>query len=138
MGSQEGTKTPGPVGRQPVVDAARSPERRTTTWIGKSVFIKGDVISDEDLTIDGRLEGTMAVGDHSLTVGAGAAILADLKAHTIIIRGAVTGNVTATHRIEVIETGSVDGDITAPRVGIREGAVLRARIEAGVHVPARV
>ena len=104
-------------------------ERRTTAWISKSVIIKGDVISSEDLTIDGRVEGTIAVGDHSLFIGVGAGIQADLKAHTIIISGAVIGNVTATERIEIRETGSVDGDITGPRLTLRDGAIVRGRID---------
>lgn len=104
-------------------------ERRTTAWIGKSVTIKGDVLSEEDLAIDGRVEGTIKLGDHSLTVGEGALIQAELNAHTITISGAVTGNVTATDKIEIRETGSVDGDIKAPRVAVREGAILRGRVD---------
>ena len=135
MWSQEETKTNSPAGPQPasVAGPKGSPERRVTAWIGKSVFIKGDVISAEDLTIDGRLEGTIALGDHSLTIGADAAIQADLKAHTIIIGGAVTGNVTATARLEIQATGSVEGNIAAPRLAVREGAVLRGRIDTGVE-----
>lgn len=113
----------------PVAEPKLAPERRTSAWIGQSVFIKGEVISDEDLTIDGRVEGKMTLGDHCLTVGVGAAIQADLTAHTLIIGGAVTGNVTATERIEIRETGSVEGDITAPRLAVRDGAVIRGRID---------
>jgi cytoskeletal protein CcmA (bactofilin family) len=119
----------------PVAEPKLAPERRTAAWIGKSVFIKGELVSDEDLTIDGRIEGTIALGDHCLTVGVGAAIQADLTAHTLIISGAVTGNVTATERIEILETGSVDGDITTPRLAVRDGAVLRGRID--VEAPER-
>ena len=142
MWSQERTsKTNGSTSPQPVpvADPKLSPERRTSAWIGKSVFIKGDVISAEDLTIDGRVEGTIALADHCLTVGVGAAIQADLTGHTLIISGAVTGNVTATERIEIRETGSVEGDIAAPRLTVRDGAVLRGRIDThaeasqGVH-----
>lgn len=137
MWSQEGTKTHSPAGPQPapVAGPKLSPERRATAWIGKSVFIKGDVISAEDLTIDGRVDGTITLPDHRLTIGVDAAIQADLKAHTIIISGAVTGNVTATERIEIQETGSVEGDITSPRLAVREGAVLRGRIDTGAEAP---
>lgn len=137
MWSQEGTKTRHPAGPQPVpvADPKLSQERRTTAWISKSVFIKGDVISNEDLTIDGRLEGTIALGDHSLTIGVDAAIQADLEARTIIISGSVIGNVTATERIEIQETGSVNGDITSPRLAVREGAVLRGCIDTGAKAP---
>lgn len=140
MWSQKGTnKTNRPASPQPVpvADPTLAPDRRTSAWIGKSVFIKGDVISAEDLTIDGRVEGTIALDGHCLTVGAGAAIQADLTAHTLIISGAVTGNVTATERIEIRETGSVEGDITAPRLTVRDGAVLRGRIDTAAEAPAQ-
>jgi cytoskeletal protein CcmA (bactofilin family) len=110
---------------------APSPERRTTAWIGKSVTIKGDVISAEDLMIDGQVEGTITANANKLTIGAGAAILGELHARTVTIGGAVTGRVSATERIEILETGSVDGDIKTPRLAIREGALLRGRIETG-------
>lgn len=131
MWNQEATKTKSPASPQPVPVAVPrvSPERRMAACIGKSVCIKGDVISAEDLTIEGRVEGTIELGGHSLIVGVGATILADLKAHTISISGAVTGNVIATERMEILETGSVDGDLTAPRVAVREGAVIRGRID---------
>jgi len=104
-------------------------------WIGKSVLIKGAVISAEDLIIDGRVEGTIALDDHCLTLGVDAVIQADLTACTIIISGAVTGNVSASERIEIRETGSVEGDITAPRLAVRDGAVLRGRIDAAAEAP---
>lgn len=138
MWSQERTvNTKNPASPQPVLvaDRGQSPERRTSAWIGESVFITGNVISAEDLTINGRVEGTIELGGHSLTIGAGAAIRAALKVYTIIISGAVTGNVTATERIEIRETGSVDGDITAPRLAVREGAVLRGRIDTAGEAP---
>jgi cytoskeletal protein CcmA (bactofilin family) len=115
---------------QPALE--RADERRTSAWIGRAIIIKGEVISDEDLTIDGRVDGTIALGDRSLTIGAGASVQADLNAHTITISGAVKGNVTATERIDIRETGSVDGDIKAPRVAVREGAVLRGRVDTVV------
>jgi cytoskeletal protein CcmA (bactofilin family) len=126
---------PNPVTAQPGPSAEPklAPERRNAAWIGKSVFIKGELISDEDLTIDGRIEGTITLGDNCLTVGVGAAIQANLTAHTLIISGAVTGNVTATDRIEIRDTGSVDGDITTPRLAVKDGAVLRGRIDVAAQ-----
>lgn len=140
MWSQEAAKTSDPARPQSAAsaDPTHAAERRQSAWIGKSVLIKGDVISDEDLTIDGRVEGTIALTDHSLTIGAGAAIQADLSAHTVIIGGAVTGNVTATHRIEIRETGSVDGEIVAPRLAVRDGAIIRGHIDTGAPAEKRV
>lgn len=130
---QEETPTARATGTQPALatDQKSPHEPRTTARIGTSVTIKGDVIGAEDLTIDGQVEGTIALGDHTLTVGVGAAIRAELKARAVVISGAITGNVTATERIEIRETGSVNGDITAPRLSVREGAVLGGRVATG-------
>src|ERR1700720_912897 len=86
-------------------------ERRMRAWIGKALVVQGKVISTEDLTIDGRVEGTIELGDHSLTIGPGAAIQADLMAQRIIISGAVTGNARASAIVDLRATGSVEGDI---------------------------
>jgi cytoskeletal protein CcmA (bactofilin family) len=107
-----------------------SSERRVAAWIGKAVRVEGKVISSEDLTIDGEVEGSIELGNHSLTIGAGAAIKADLLAKNITISGNVIGNVKATEKVDLRATGSVDGDITAPRFAMAEGATVRGRVEA--------
>jgi cytoskeletal protein CcmA (bactofilin family) len=104
-------------------------EQQRIAGIGPSVIIKGDVTSAEDLTIDGRVEGTVTLGGHALSVGVGAAILAELVAKTITISGAVTGTVTAGDKVEIRETGSVNGDIRAPRFAMRDGAVLCGHVD---------
>jgi cytoskeletal protein CcmA (bactofilin family) len=109
---------------KPVID-----ERRVTAWIGKALTIQGRVISSHDLMIEGQVEGTIELGDHALTVGVGAGIKADLVAKTITISGAVTGNVTASDKVDLRATGSVDGDIIAPRVVMAEGGVINGRVD---------
>jgi cytoskeletal protein CcmA (bactofilin family) len=104
-------------------------ERRLAAWIGKAVFVTGHVHCSEDLTIDGRVEGTIELGDHSLTIGVGAGVKADLVAKNITICGTVTGNVVATDRVELQATGSVSGDITAPKFAMADGAVLTGRVD---------
>src|SRR5689334_16049554 len=78
-----------------------SDERRATAWIGQGVVVEGKISSTQDLRIDGKVEGEIAVGDHGLIVGAGASIKANLAARAIVISGEVTGNVTATERIDL-------------------------------------
>lgn len=112
-------------------------ERRMAAWIGKSLLVQGKVISTEDLTIDGRVEGTIELGNHSLTIGVGAAIQADLVAQTIIISGAVTGNVKASVKVDLRATGSVDGDITSPLLLMADGAVIMGKVEARGKEPAK-
>ncbi len=106
-------------------------ERRLTAWIGKSLTVQGRVISAQDLTIEGQVEGTIELGDHALMVGTGAGIKADLRAKTITISGAVTGNVTASDKVDLRATGSVEGDIVAPRLVMVEGAIINGRVQAG-------
>ena len=105
-------------------------ERRISAWIGTALIVQGKVISSQDLTIDGKVEGTIELGDHGLTIGSGAEIKADLVAQTITISGAVTGNVTATSVVDLRSTGSVDGDITTPRLVMADGAVIKGKVDA--------
>ena len=105
-------------------------ERRATAWIGEGVVVEGRIISSQDLRIDGRVEGTIEVGDHVLIVGATAAVKANLVAKSILISGTVIGNITATDRLDLQSTGSVDGDISSPRLVMVEGAVVKGRVDA--------
>ncbi len=100
-------------------------------WIGRSVRFEGKLISTDDLTIDGYVEGSIELGDHSLTIGPGATIKADLVAKNVTISGAVTGNVRAREQLDVRATGSIVGDIAAPRLVIAEGAVVTGQIDVG-------
>jgi cytoskeletal protein CcmA (bactofilin family) len=110
-------------------------ERRTTAWIGKALRVEGRIVSQENLTIDGEIDGTIEVGDHNLMIGAGAEVKADLTAKTITISGTVTGNVLATDKVHLEATGSVDGDITTPRLIMADGAVIKGRVDARGEKP---
>ena len=105
-------------------------ERRSSAWIGTALTVQGKIISTQDLYIDGRVEGTIELGNHGLTIGTGAEIKADLVAQSITISGTVTGNVTAKSIVDLRATGSVDGDIIAPRLTMAEGAVVKGRVDA--------
>lgn len=109
-------------------DGALPEERRGAAWIGQSMVIKGEVKSSEDLTIAGHVEGEVDVSEHALTVGPRATIRANITARVVTVRGRVTGEIRASEKVQVGETGSVEGDILAPRVAVAEGAVLQGRI----------
>lgn len=111
--------------------AHQAEERRVTAWVGKSVIFKGELISSEDMTIDGRVEGSIEIRDHGLIVGPDADIRADILAKTVIVIGAVTGSITAHDRIEIRETGSVEGDVLSAHLSMADGAMLRGRVETG-------
>jgi cytoskeletal protein CcmA (bactofilin family) len=103
-------------------------ERRVMAWIGQGVIVEGKIMSAQDLRIDGKVEGTIEVGDHGLILGGGAAVKANLTARTILISGAVIGNVTATERIDLHASGSVEGDISTPRLVMVDGAVVKGKV----------
>ena len=114
-----------PAPPQPVRAAAPS----TSVTIGASVVIKGELSAKEDLTISGRVEGRIEVRDHVVRVGRDAQVNAEINARAVIVEGSVTGNVNATERIELLENGSVEGDIAAPKIAMAEGAQFRGKID---------
>jgi cytoskeletal protein CcmA (bactofilin family) len=105
-------------------------ERRVTAWVGKALRIEGHIVSDDNLTIDGNVEGTIVVGDHTLTVGPGATVKADLTARTITVSGAVIGKVRAHELLDLRATGSVVGEIVAASLRMADGAVVAGPVDA--------
>ena len=130
---------PAPTPAAPVTPAvsvpAASSERRTQTLqgenvnIGKSVVIKGELSGSEDLTIEGNVEGRIELKENILTIGPNGKIRAEVFAKAVIVLGEVTGNVTASEKVDIRDNGSVDGDITSPRVAIAEGAHFRGSVD---------
>ena len=110
------------------VDTHRGGLEKTVN-IGKSVIIKGELNGSEDLTIEGQVEGKIELRQNVLTIGPNGKIKAQVFAKSVIILGEVTGNVTATEKVDIRDNGSVDGDIAAPRVAIAEGAHFRGSID---------
>ena len=112
-------------------------ERRMAGWVGKALQIHGRIISSENLTIDGTVEGTIELGDNSLTIGDGANVKANLAARTVVVSGTVEGNVVASVSVAIEPTGSVTGDIVAPLFSMADGAVVRGSIDAAGRPPSR-
>jgi cytoskeletal protein CcmA (bactofilin family) len=108
-------------------DAQRGLEK--AVHIGKSVVIKGELNGSEDLTIEGHVDGKIELRQNVLTIGPNARIKAQVFAKSVVILGEVTGNVTATEKVDIRDNGSVDGDIASPRVAIAEGAHFRGSID---------
>ena len=132
-----GPTLPTPSAAPPAAETARPPPNtshdhrleRSTVNIGKSVVIKGELNGSEDLTIEGQVEGKIELRQNVLTIGPNGKIKAQLFAKSVIILGEVTGNVTATEKVDIRDNGSVDGDIASPRVAIAEGAHFRGSID---------
>ena len=130
---------PVPAPAVPAAPAASMPpatsERRTQQLqgenvnIGKSVFIKGELSGSEDLTIEGNVEGKIELRDNILTIGPNGKIRAEVFAKSVVVLGEVSGNVTASEKVDIRDNGSVDGDIISPRVAIAEGAHFRGSVD---------
>jgi len=97
--------------------------------IGKSIIFKGELTGDEDLEIDGNVEGDIKLPNHVLTVGTHGKVKAEITAKCVQVVGHVAGNVNATERVEIESTGVVEGDISAPRLLVQEGAVVNGAIK---------
>jgi cytoskeletal protein CcmA (bactofilin family) len=97
--------------------------------LGKSVVIKGELSGSEDFTLYGQMDGSIRLPDHTLTIGPHADIRAEVLARSVVVMGAVTGNVTAADKVEIQATGFVTGDIVTSRLAIADGGGLRGRVE---------
>lgn len=114
--------------REEMMRGRGSEERRVTAWIGASIVVKGNLTSSEDITIAGQVEGDVIVREHTLVIAPEATIRGTITARTVVVQGAVVGTITAERKVEVGETGVVDGDIVAPRMVVAEGAVLHGQL----------
>jgi cytoskeletal protein CcmA (bactofilin family) len=101
----------------------------TPARIGKSIVIRGEIKGGEDLTIDGRVEGTVQLTEGRLTIGPNASVAADLSAKDVLVLGRVQGNVVASGRVELRAGCSLEGDVRAFRLAIEDNAVLRGKVD---------
>ena len=102
---------------------------RTPSYLGPELKIRGQINGDEDLKIDGRIEGPISLGNHRLTLGPGARIVGDINSREIVVFGDVKGNLIAQDRVDVRKDASVTGDLTASRIAIEDGAHFKGAIE---------
>lgn len=108
---------------------ARPSSSKEHAHIGKSVVVKGALSASEDMTIDGLVEGTIELRQNVLTIAPNGKIMAKIVAKAVVVLGHVNGNITAVEKIDIKDSGSVDGDLVAPRVAISEGAHFRGSID---------
>jgi len=108
------------------MDAQQAPE---IAMIGKSVVIKGELSGSEDLYIDGLVEGSIDLRNHSVTVGPSGNVKAGISAKSIVIQGKVDGSLTATDRLDLRKSAVVTGNVTTQRIAIEEGAFLKGKVD---------
>lgn len=124
----EPATAPRPMAPAPVAPEAqrRTSERAT---IGPSIFIKGDLSGDEDLVIEGRVEGKVDLKQNNVTVGKNGRVRADVFGRVVTIEGEVDGNVFAQEQAIVRQSGAVRGNITSPRVVLEDGSRFKGSID---------
>jgi cytoskeletal protein CcmA (bactofilin family) len=125
-----------PAGLQP--DTPPRPERTAApgapteqATIGRSISIRGDVTGDEDLFIQGRVEGSVDLQQNTVTVGPEGEVKASIVGRVVTVEGRVEGNISAAEQVVLRSTAAVEGDITAPRLVLEDGARFRGGVDMG-------
>jgi cytoskeletal protein CcmA (bactofilin family) len=121
---------PGPsTSMRPAAVAASARDGQPGVPIGRSILLKGELSGSEDLAVEGTVEGTIELRDNVLTIGPNGRIKAQIFAKSVIVLGTVSGNITASERVDIRDAGSVDGNIVSPRVAIADGAHFRGSVD---------
>jgi len=135
MWNRQATTEPQSQSSNPEVDSGRLavPSALSLARIGASLKIEGSVTGEEDLQIDGKVEGPVTIRGR-LTVGCSGQLSAGVTARELAVYGKVSGNVDARDRVEIKRDGAVIGDIQTARISIEDGAIFKGRIEIGRSV----
>jgi cytoskeletal protein CcmA (bactofilin family) len=109
----------------------RTPESnpRGTAMIGKTITIKGDITGEENLVIEGKVDGTIHLKGNDLTVGQSGKVSANLAANVVRIDGEVKGDIVGVEKVVITKTGKVQGNIVGPRVTLEDGAKFKGSID---------
>jgi len=106
-----------------------APQLKEKAMIGPSIAFKGELSGEEDLLIEGRVEGKIDLPRHSITVGKSGRIKADVYAKVIIVEGEVEGNLFGEEQLVLRQSSTVRGNIIAPRVSLEDGANFKGSID---------
>ena len=112
-------------------EASRTPRAsmRSPAWLGPNIQIKGQITGNEDLHIEGKVEGPISLGGHRLTVARSAQVTSEIVAREVVVYGTVDGDLRARDRIEIKKDGRVTGDITTARILVEDGAFVKGKVE---------
>jgi cytoskeletal protein CcmA (bactofilin family) len=97
--------------------------------IGRSLVIKGEISGSESLYIDGRIEGSINLGENRVTIGRNGIVAANIAAREVVIMGKVQGNIQCSDRLDIRSEGMVTGDVVTPRISVEDGAVLKGSVQ---------
>ncbi len=109
--------------------SASLPRNEPQVKIGKTIVVRGELSGEEDLTVEGRVEGKIRLEGHHLTIGETGNISAEVVAKTVNVIGQMKGNLYAKEKVEISDSGSLTGDIRSPRVIIADGAKFKGSVD---------
>lgn len=112
----------------PVVNPAPAAAEKST-MIGRGIRISGDVTADSNLKVEGVIEGRSIESSHDVDIGESGKVTANISAKVVRIAGEVTGDVNGTEKVLIARSGRVQGNVTAPRVQLEDGALFRGSID---------
>ena len=101
----------------------------TNAYIGRATHFQGEVHSQEDLVVDGEVHGRLHLPDRTLVIGPHGRVHAEVEAREVIVHGQLHGDVIARERMEIKQTGAVEGNLKVTRIAIEDGAQFRGRVE---------
>jgi cytoskeletal protein CcmA (bactofilin family) len=114
--------------------AGRGEPARGSSVIGPHIRVQGELLGDEDVLVEGRVEGKVLLA-REFRIAPGGVVVADVHAATVVIAGQVTGDVSATERVEILPSGSLEGNIRAPKVAVGEGARFKGSVDMSAGSP---
>lgn len=109
--------------------ATRTAQAHGPAIIGPSIRIHGELTGEEDLIIEGQVEGVVHLDKHNLTIGSNGRVKANIQASGVIVEGQLEGDITGTEKVVIRRTGNMRGNIVAPRVTLEDGAMFKGSIE---------
>ena len=104
------------------------PQTESRTIIYASIKVKGEIVGDEDVTFDGRVDGIINLS-RTLTIGKRGSVEADVRASNVVVHGSLIGNVIAEGKVEILATGRLEGNIKSPKIVIAEGAHFKGNVD---------
>lgn len=113
---------------EPAPPPAARRDAQTTTTVGPTIKLKGEILGDEDVNVEGRVEGIVNL-TRNLQVGKSGVVEADVRAQSVVVHGRVVGNVIAESKVEIFPTGRLEGNIKCPKISIHEGAHFKGNVD---------
>ncbi|MEM1247054.1 MAG: polymer-forming cytoskeletal protein [Acidobacteriota bacterium] len=120
---------------KPTQPAKAPPKPRALATIGPSITIVGDLKGKEDLLIEGKVDGTIQVDQHVVTIGTPGQVNASVYGKAVTVEGTVEGDLFGSDEIVIRKSGKVQGNLTAPRVSLEDGSTFRGSIDMSAPEP---